>query len=488
MKNLLRRYGRTATYLLITDWLTIVGTFGLALRWRHYARGVNIISRSHIIPEALFALVYAFCILGVFGALRLYKRKTWMNRPWHLLRITQGTVICILGYLLLGTLSKNPVFVPSRLVTLNWGLLLFSALIIHRVILFPPLLQAATRTQLQRRVVIIGAGESGIDFARLCLAQHRYTTLKPVGFLSGSREKEETIFENLTCLGVPRDLPDIVNLYKIEGAVITQTDLPYQELMDLIERCIRLFGWVDVHTDKSAVLHNTLDTDTYFDVPFVRLAEIRNSFMVRAYKEMLDVIGAVIGIVLLSPVLLATALAVKLTSPGPVLYTHKRVGKGGKSFEFYKFRSMSVGADQDQTRQDNLRSFIQEENGSPVRKVVNEAYITPVGRFLRKWAIDELPQLFNVLKGDMTLVGPRPERPEFVLELEKQIPYYRERHRVKPGVTGWAQLRYQYGSSLEDAKQKLQYDLYYVKNANIFLDLVILLETVEVVLMGKGAR
>ncbi len=482
MKSLLRRYGRSTTYLLITDWLIVVGTFGMALHWRHYAQGVNIISRYHIIPEALFVLVYAFFLLGIFGALRLYKRKTWMSRPWHLLRITQGTVICIVGYLLLGTLSKSPVFVPSRLVTLNWGLLLFSALIIHRIILFLPMLQAATRAQLQRRVVIIGAKEPGIDFARKCLAQHSYTTLTPVGFLCGDRSREEAVFEDLTCLGKPEDLPDIVNLYKIEGAVITETDLPYQALMDLIERCIRLFGWVDVHTDKSAVLHDTLDTDTYFDVPFVRLAEIRNSFLTRAYKETADVIGAAIGIVLLSPILLATALAIKLTSPGPVLYTHKRIGKGGKPFLFYKFRSMSVGADQDKTRKDSIRSFIQEENGSPVRKVVNEAYITPVGRFIRKWAIDELPQLFNVLKGDMSLIGPRPVP---VNEYEMNDEWHKRRFDIKPGCTGLWKV---YAARQEGTvfAHTVLYDLYYARNMNPLLDLYIVFMTIWVILSGHA--
>jgi exopolysaccharide biosynthesis polyprenyl glycosylphosphotransferase len=482
MKSLLRRYGRSVTYLLITDWLILVGTFGLAYHWRHYNRALNIISRYHIVPEAFFAMLYAFCILGIFGALRLYKRKTWMSRPWHLLRITQGTAICILGYLLLGTLIKSPVFIESRLVTLNWSLLLFSALIIHRVILFPPMMQAARRAQMQRRVVIIGAGEAGIGFTRMCLAQHQYTTLKPVGFLSNHRVKGETVLEDLTCLGLPEDLPDIVELYKVEGAVITQTDLSYQALMDLIERCIRLFGWVDVHTDKSAVLHDTLDTDTYFDVPFVRLAEIRNGFLIRAYKETTDLIGAAIGIVLLSPVLLAAALAVKLTSPGPVLYTHKRVGKNGKLFEFYKFRSMYTGADQDPTRQENLRSFIQEEDGSPMRKVVNEQFITPVGRFLRKWAIDELPQLFNVIKGDMSLIGPRPVPPS---EFEMNDEWHKRRYDIKPGCTGlWKVYAVREEGTI--FAHTVLYDLYYSRNINPLLDLYIVIMTVWVILTGKA--
>jgi len=157
----------------------------------------------------------------------------------------------------------------------------------------------------------------------------------------------------------------------------------------------------------------------------------------------------------------------------PIFYSQVRVGENGKHISVHKFRSMRTDAESD---------------GVARWASTNDSRVTALGTFLRKTRLDELPQLYNVLKGDMSLVGPRPERPEFVLDLEKTIPYYRERHRVKPGLTGWAQLRYQYGSTLEDAKQKLQYDLYYVKNMNIFLDMVVLLETVEVVLMGKGAR
>lgn len=192
-------------------------------------------------------------------------------------------------------------------------------------------------------------------------------------------------------------------------------------------------------------------------------------------KRMMDIIASLIMIILFSPLWIAVTLASLIESRGrdPILYSQVRVGENGRHFRVYKFRSMRTDAEAD---------------GVARWATTNDSRVTILGAFIRKTRLDEIPQLINVLKGDMSLVGPRPERPEFVLDLEKMIPYYRERHRVKPGLTGWAQLRYQYGSSLEDAKQKLQYDLYYVKNSNLFLDMVILLETVEVVLMGKGAR
>jgi exopolysaccharide biosynthesis polyprenyl glycosylphosphotransferase len=173
------------------------------------------------------------------------------------------------------------------------------------------------------------------------------------------------------------------------------------------------------------------------------------------------------------PVMALAALLIKLDSKGPVLFRQERVGENARIFVLLKFRSMRVDA---------------ERESGPVWATPMDPRVTRVGRILRRTRLDELPQLFNVLTGRMSFVGPRPERPEFVWKLQRQIPYYTERFSVKPGLTGWAQVRYHYASSVEDAIEKLQYDLYYVKNLSPFLDLLILLGTIQVVLFGRGAR
>ena len=192
-------------------------------------------------------------------------------------------------------------------------------------------------------------------------------------------------------------------------------------------------------------------------------------------KRMMDIVGAALILLVGLPVMLLVALAIFIESGGrgPIFFHQTRVGLDGRPFKVYKFRSMRTDAEAD---------------GVARWASKNDSRITRVGAFIRKTRLDEMPQAYNVLKGEMSLVGPRPERPEFVEQLMKQIPYYNERHRVKPGLTGWAQLCYEYGATMDDARMKLQYDLYYVKHASVFLDLIILLETVEVVLWGKGAR
>ena len=189
-------------------------------------------------------------------------------------------------------------------------------------------------------------------------------------------------------------------------------------------------------------------------------------------KRIFDLITASFLILALSPLLLLTSAVILLGSGRPILYSQLRVGLNGKTFRIYKFRSMRNDAEKD----------------GAVWASKNDSRVTRVGAFLRNTRIDELPQLYNVLKGEMSFVGPRPERPEFVDELRKQIQFYDARHRTKPGLMGWAQLKYSYGASIEDTKEKLRYDLYYMKNHSILMDLLIIIQTVEVVLLGDGAR
>jgi len=192
----------------------------------------------------------------------------------------------------------------------------------------------------------------------------------------------------------------------------------------------------------------------------------------RIVKRAVDVILASIGLLCAAPLMLLTAMAIRLDSPGPVLYCQDRVGENGREFTLCKFRSMRADA----------------ERGTPVWAKDKDDRVTRVGRFIRLTRLDELPQLWNVLRGDMSFVGPRPERRYFVEQLAAVIPFYRERHVVKPGVTGWAQVRYRYGSSVEDAREKLQYDLYYIKHLSIVFDLTIVADTVKVILSRRGAK
>ena len=191
-----------------------------------------------------------------------------------------------------------------------------------------------------------------------------------------------------------------------------------------------------------------------------------------AAKRAIDIFAASVGLILAAPLMLVLSIAVKLTSRGPVFYSQQRVGLNGSRLTVHKFRSMCADA---------------EAGTGAVWAKPGDSRITPLGRIMRRTRLDEIPQLWCVLRGDMSLVGPRPERPEFVRDLEKQIPFYGQRHVVKPGLTGWAQVRYTYGATMEDAMEKLQYDLFYIKNLTVSLDLFIIFETIKTVVLRRGA-
>ena len=192
-----------------------------------------------------------------------------------------------------------------------------------------------------------------------------------------------------------------------------------------------------------------------------------------ALKRALDVLASLFLLILTLPTMLLVAAAIRLDSRGPIFYKQERVGRNGSVFEIYKFRTMRADA---------------EGRGLPQWASLRDPRITRVGSFLRVMRIDELPQVLNVLRGDMSFVGPRPERPFFVESLSRDIPFYLERHRVRPGITGWAQINYPYGASIEDAKAKLSYDLYYIKNFSLLFDLLIILSTAQAILFNKGGR
>ena len=325
---------------------------------------------------------------------------------------------------------------------------------------------------LKRRILVYGSGNNA---ARILALRRRNDQrgFKVVGFVASSSEERVIPEDKL----LSKDLPLVSAAagLEIDEIVIAMDDrrqqYPLKELLDCrlagIE-VIELASFLERETGK-VYLDILIPSWMIFGAGFRR-------DVLRRYTETAFDIAASFALLLMAvPVMLLTALAIKMEDgiSAPVLYGQPRVGLGGRVFRVLKFRSMRIDAEKD---------------GRARWATANDDRVTRVGRFIRKVRIDELPQLFNVFAGRMSFVGPRPERPEFVKELNEKIPYYDVRHAVKPGITGWAQLCYPYGASEQDATEKLQYDLYYVKNHSLVFDILILLQTVEVILFGKGAR
>ncbi len=321
------------------------------------------------------------------------------------------------------------------------------------------------------RVLIVGTDTNAQTIARQIGAQQDFA-YDIVGFIDDDPHRVMQSVGNWRVVGTPDDIERIVARYAVDRLVVGMSDrrgrLPVRALLRAKLRGIRV---EDVNTVYERLTGKLLVEDLRPSW-LIFSDDYCASRLTRQSKRGFDVMLALVAGVLSAPFVVLTALAVWLESGSPVLYRQERVGENGRLFTLNKFRSMRKDAEQ----------------GTPVWARDADERVTRVGRFIRCTRLDELPQLWNVLSGDMSFVGPRPERPFFVNQLAEQVPFYEQRHAVKPGITGWAQVKYRYGASFEDALEKLRYDLYYVKHLSIPFDLTILFDTVKVVLFAKGAR
>ena len=324
----------------------------------------------------------------------------------------------------------------------------------------------------RERLLLVGTGPAAVTLAKELFQRRQELGVEIVGFVDPDPSRVGAPVINPGVIGTIDDIPSIVRARGVDRVVVSLADargkLPMDKLLEMKLDGVTFDHLASVYeelTGKIAV-ENLRPSWLIFSSGF------RKTRLVRASKRSLDVVAAVFGLVVAAPAMAIVALAVKLTSPGPAVYQQSRVGQHNRNFTVYKFRSM---------RQDA------ESGTGAVWARRNDSRVTPVGRVLRRTRLDELPQLWNVLIGDMSLVGPRPERPEFVKQLTEVIPFYGQRHAIRPGLTGWAQVSYAYGASVEDSMEKLQYDLFYAKNLSITLDLFIIFSTIKTVLFRRGS-
>jgi sugar transferase (PEP-CTERM system associated) len=324
---------------------------------------------------------------------------------------------------------------------------------------------------LEERILVVGTGAAARKVTRQILDQRDFA-YRVIGFIDEDRSRIGERIVNPGIVGTPADIPRLIAEHQIDRIIVGLSDrrgkLPVEELLHAKMAGIRV---EDATTTYERITGKIL-IDDLRPSWLIFSDGFRVSRLARWMKRGIDLALSIAMAILAIPAILLTAAAIALESGLPVLYCQERVGENGRTFTLCKFRSMRKDA---------------EPAGKPVWAKDGDDRITRVGRFIRKTRLDELPQLWNVVRGDMSFVGPRPERPFFVAELAKEIPFYQQRHAVKPGITGWAQVKYRYGASIEDATEKLRYDLYYIKHLSIFFDLTIVFDTVKVVLFRKGA-
>jgi sugar transferase (PEP-CTERM system associated) len=409
------------------------------------------------------ALATVFCLTS-FYLFDLYDFVVMHDRRELVLRLMQALGLAWVALALM--FYAVPQVMIGRgvsFISLPLALLLMVAwrLAIHWVLGHP---------DLGERILIVGSGPFAIEIARETLGRPD-AGFRVIGFVDSDPELVGKSLINPKVIGLTSELRAIVKKENIDRIVVAIGDrrgqFPTQELLRL-----SLSG--DVSIEESASFYERLTGRVLLDMirpswlifssrgQRARINEIARVIMHRAI--------ALIGALLSFPIVIVTAILIKIDSRGPVLYKQERVGKNGRAFTLMKFRSMRVDAEKD----------------GPVWAKTEDERMTRVGRIIRKIRVDEIPQFWSILRGDMNFVGPRPERPHFIAQLAQEIPFYEQRHLIPPGLTGWAQIKYPYGASIEDARQKLQYDLYYIKNQSLALDATILFETVKTILFGRG--
>ena len=462
MIRLFRSHVPASLLLLgILEVLWLLAACEMAWQFRIYQAGIGYRPAATRVPELLtFASVVFVILLGV----GYYRIECFRSLRISLVRLVASLFFALLALSVIFFLY--PDVVVWRSVLLYALLAAFAGLVTLRA-LFQ---NFGGLDRFKRNILLMGAGDrAAIIHALAARPDSSFTVVRSIRMTES--ECQDTTADDRESIG---SLVEMVAGCAVDEVVLAPDErrgaLPIGSLIEVKLAGTRVSDLTDfIERETGRVDIQVLNPSwIIFGEGFV--ASHRISVII---KRLFDLLASGLLLAITAPALLITAIAIKLTSRGPVLYRQERVGLGGVPFNVLKFRSMRTDA---------------EAQGAPQWATKRDPRVTSVGRLIRATRIDEIPQIFNVFRGEMSFVGPRPERPFFVDQLTRQIPFFAERHAVKPGITGWAQINYPYGASVEDARAKLEYDLYYVKNYSIFLDLMILIQTVRVVLWQDGVR
>ena len=463
VRLLMHRLTGRSTGLVALETTLIVSAVAVAAYVRLGEGALYILLNNNGVWKTL--LVAAVCQVCLYYA-ELYDLRLVSDRREFFVRIIQA--LGSASFILAAVYFWFPGLIIGR------GVFMIAALLIFPLVTGWRLAYewVSRRVRPRERLLLVGTGPSAIALAREIFERRQELGVEIVGFVDSDPLMVGSPVINPGVIGTIEDIPSIVRARGVDRVVVSLADargkLPMDKLLEMKLNGVQFDHLASVYenyTGKIAV-ENLRPSWLIFSPGFA------HSRVVSTLKRTMDIGISIVGVVLSLPLMAVIVLAIKATSRGPICYHQRRVGQHGRVFTVHKFRSMRVDA---------------EAATGPVWASQHDPRVTPIGTFLRRSRLDELPQLWNVLIGDMSFVGPRPERPEFVEELTKRIRFYPQRHIVRPGLTGWAQVRYTYGASTEDALQKLQFDLFYIKNLSLPLDLFIILETIKTVILRRGA-
>jgi exopolysaccharide biosynthesis polyprenyl glycosylphosphotransferase len=456
-------------FILIVDFLTINISFILFffLRTKTGLFTLIILPEFFITMLALYA--YWFIIFTFVGMYRTWFASSRLDELTTLFKST-FVGIFILFFLIFLDDYIHEVDSKSRiLIFIYWGLFLFfvgGGRILIRSFQRSLIIKGIGR----RNVIIVGFNPKANEVHDQIL-EHRALGLDAVAYAAVDNNNLNKSYKGIEVRGIIKDLSSLIDIYNAKEVIIALDKDNRDLLVDVISECESKNVGLKIVPDLYEILSGQARTSQIYGVPLIDIMPQLMPEWEKRLKRIIDILVSLFILIITFPVSIITALAIKIDSPGSAFFRQERCGIEGITFKMMKFRSMHHDA---------------EKNSGPIWSTKNDPRITRIGKFIRKVRIDEIPQMVNVLKGEMSLVGPRPERPYFVEMLAKEIPYYKRRLKVRPGITGWAQVKHKYDESIEDVKIKLRYDLFYIENMSLRMDFKILFRTIFVVLFAKG--
>ncbi len=483
-----RKYAAYKYVLAGIDCVTIVAAYIVAFvfegRWLVEHSNFN---QAIVYQTILFVPVVGVIAVFIFHYLGLYQIHVFVTVVNHLVQIVKGLAVLQITIAVASFFTKANFIIDSRLLSFYFAISAFLFLLTVRVVIFRQTYLYLSRNKvLQRNVLILGAGENGKKVA-VNLFLHDYTGLRVVGFLDDDLRQGTPVFNGATVLGNTSVMAECVKAHNIEEILICYEKIDHSKLMETMEQTVSLNVIVKVASPLYEIIPLRRAIEHYGGIPVISVFQARISPKKEMYKRVFDVVVASSLLLLHAPILAVIALLIKLTSSGPLLFKQIRIGKNGKEFTLYKFRSMRIGAENDVEREKQMAAFIKDKkkfdpNAVTSTKIVNTARVTAVGKWLRLLSLDELPQLLNVLKGEMSLVGPRPCLPYEWVQYEE---WHKRRLSVLPGLTGMWQVS---GRSVVGFEDMVILDLHYIQMASIMLDLRVIMKTIPVMLFGTGAK
>jgi len=422
------------------------------------------------VPSFVFPMlaVYFFWLLmfSFFGLYQHWYIRSRIDEINSIIKTTLVGIFILFFLIFIDDALSNIKFISRALIVLYWGLLVLITAV-GRLVIRNMQIKLLRNGIGLKNTIVVGTNKKAYEIEEMINLYPEYG-FKLIGYIESDNEMEKD--NNFHVLGELNDIKKIIEEYNIEEVFIATEPSKRDIIMSVVNKTSDTNVRLKIMPDSHEVISGMVKTQHIYGTPLIDVMPELITLRLKIIKRFIDIFISVFVLTSLFPFMTLIAIIIKLTSKGPLIYIQKRIGKNGKIFKIYKFRSMYLNA----------------ESKGPVWARQNDPRVTPIGKFMRRTRIDELPQFWNVLKNDMSIVGPRPERPYFVEILKKEIPYYSRRFKVKPGITGWAQIKLEYDSSIDDVKAKLKYDFYYIENMSITLDIKIIVHTLSVIFKMKG--